>query len=38
MSNDLIIENALDKAQQAIITQSTPTEEIRTRQGRGGRR
>ena len=33
-----VIKTALDKAQQLIITQSTPAEEIRTRQGRGGRR
>lgn len=34
----VVIETALDKAQQAIITQSTPPDEIRTRQGRGGKR
>lgn len=38
MTKDLtIIENALDKAQEAIITQSTPPDEIRMRVGRGGR-
>lgn len=38
MSNELtVIEGALDKAQQAILTQSTPAEDVRHRQGRGGR-